>query len=51
MFHHKLFKTCYFTLTAIKADAYCNDNFFTAFEVALEEKSIDIAKMITFHEN
>ena len=37
--------------TAIKADTYCNDEFFTALEVALEEKSIDVMKMIAFHEN
>ena len=39
--------------TVVKADSHCNENdtFFTAFEVALEENSIDIAKIIAFHEN
>ena len=37
--------------TSIKANTYWNGEFFTALEVALEERSIDIVKMIPFHEN
>ena len=37
--------------TRINADALDIDTLFTAFELALEEKSIDLVKMIAFHEN
>ena len=37
--------------TSIKAYTHCTDEFFTALEVALDENSINIVKMITFHEN